>query len=57
MSGHEHEEEHSLEDEGRGPDGAQAADQDSEPSLNAPGDADPSGVDTDDTDQAGEDKG
>jgi hypothetical protein len=57
MDGHENESDHTLEDEQR-PDDSQSdapndaqnddqdADQDAEPSLNAPGDADPSGVDT-----------
>jgi hypothetical protein len=50
MSDHEHENEHALEDEPAGRDDAQA-DQDSEPSLNAPGDAEPSGVVADDAEE------
>ena len=54
MSGHQHENEHALEDEERRPDdaeGHEGSDQDSEPSLNAPGDAAPSGVVADDPEE------
>lgn len=51
MSGHEHENDHALEDEERRPDEATGKDQDSSPSLNAPGDADPSGVVADDAEE------
>jgi hypothetical protein len=61
MSGHEHENEHTLEDEERRPDGASDAgedhDQDADPSLNAPGDADPSGVVADTADDGDEKQG
>ena len=59
MSGHEHENNHALEDEERRPNNAggndmdsdQDSDQDSEPTLNAPGDAAPSGVVPDDPEE------
>jgi hypothetical protein len=44
MSGHEHEQEHVLEDEETQQGSEEDHDQDSDPSLNAPGDAPPSGV-------------
>jgi hypothetical protein len=48
MSEHEQDQERTLEDEQPHTDGQ---DQDSEPSLNAPGDAGPSGVADDDADE------